>query len=176
MVSLSVQSITSVPVVPVRTSGNLLVSFRRAEPSRNGSVDNIECFVDNRKIEPMPFSQALVEKIFPKGSTVLLPSEGGDDLPIGKIERYLNRGKERSADRIRVNYLSLSRNDCQVRDGDNIEIKLSIEKNHPPGIEPAVRLFEVPVTNGLYTYLLLMSGPYYIRTQLGRKIDFRNSF
>jgi hypothetical protein len=171
MVGLSVLSTTSVPVVPVRTKGNLLISFRKGDPSRNGSIDNIDCFAGNRKIEPLPFSQALVEKIFPKGSLVLLPSEGGDDLPTGKISGYEDRRKDRSADRIGVRYLKLSRNDCQVRDGDDIEIKLSVEKNHPMRIDPAVRLYEIHVTNGLYTYMLLMPGPYYIRTQLGRKIN-----
>lgn len=170
MVSLSVQSITSVPVVPVKTNGNLLISFRKADPSRNGSVDNVECFVGNKKIEPVPFSQTLVEKIFPKGSLVLLPSEGGDDLPVGRIVGYGVKRKDRSADRIGVGYLNLMRHGCEARDGDNVEIKLSVEKNHPARIDPLVRLYEIPVTNGLYTYMLLIPGPYYIRTQLGKKI------
>ncbi|GEM_PF-6398960 len=181
MVSSAVQSITSVPILPVKPKGNLMISFRQSNPGCNGSTGHVECFVDNRKIEPLPFSEALIEKIFPKGSIVLLPSEGGEDLPTGKVEGYSDKRKERSADRIGVHYLRLSRNDCQVREGDNIEIKLSVEKNHPGGngtpaiIKPAAQLFEIHVTNGLYTYILVMPGPYYIRTQLGRKIDIRNS-
>ena len=181
MIGSFVQSITSVPILPMKPKGNLMISFRQSNSGCNGSTGHVECFVDNRKIQPLPFSEALIEKIFPKGSIVLLPSEGGDDLPTGKVEEYLNRRGSRSHDRMK--FLDLSRSDCQVRDGDRIKIKLSTERKHsgstgnngaPGAVKPGAQLFEVHVTNGLYTYILLMSDGYYVRTQHGRKMDFKH--
>lgn len=178
MSGLATHSVTSTPVLPARIRGYLVVDFKSTSSSSNGSINGIECFVDNRKIEPVPFSEALIEKIFPQGSLVLLPAEGGDDLPTGKITAYSDRIGRHSGDRMM--YMNLARERCEAREQDSIKVRLYTERKrqnrngHPAPVSPSVQLFEIHVTNGLYTYILLMPGPYYIRTELRRKADIRD--
>lgn len=136
----------------------------------------ISCLVNNKELKSLPFSLEAVKKIFPVDSRLYMEYDGGYDLPRAKIIEYRTETKENKISDVvcfTANYHSRSRQEYEMK------IKL-ISKNttanriSQPVVEQKAAIFEIPVTKGLYTYVLVFQDENencsYVRTRLRKKI------
>ena len=135
----------------------------------------ISCLVNNKELKSLPFSLEAVKKIFPVDSRLYMEYDGGYDLPRAKIIEYRTETKENKISDVvcfTANYHSRSRQEYEMK------IKLTSKNTTAYGTSQAVKLetaiFEIPVTNGLYTYVLVFQDENencsYVRTRLRKKI------
>ena len=130
---------------------------------------NVFCKIGSKEIPPLEFSKNTIEKIFPARTTVLFNlKEGEDRLSSAIVKGFL----EEIEDSHKITYLKLaiSQGIRNFRDLKRNKLELFNES-----LPAKAQLFEVPVTNGLYTYVLAFSDACFIRTPLMKKIELNGS-
>ena len=146
-----------------------------AVSSPEPGVTDILCEVNDNMLAPCNSSLGLITKIFSPGTRVLLQDNGGRELPEGKVRSYNEETKTRRRG-------GLQRGVVQIRcfagsgNGSNVKRKVVYSFKYPENgdrqklVKPKAELFEVPVTAGLYTYILVFSDGSYIRTPLMKEV------
>lgn len=134
----------------------------------------INCIVNRKKLQPLDFSLDLIKKIFPvygKKKTIFHLELKEYTLPNCFVEGYFEEQDSNNSN-VTNGYLKLT-SSKKPRQGKSILIcEKQIKQNNVDSevITPKSYLYEIRVTQDLYTYIFAFNDSSYIRTPLVKRI------